>query len=195
MKKISCLLLVLCCLSIFSCSVSKPYTEEVKLNLKDLFKQDQEVQNYDLKRIEDKKYLDSMNLVGDQLFRKNCEIVKQYFKKYGYPGLRENGKDACVNFWAIVQHSDHDVAFQEKVLNAMTKQLKGNNVIKNNYAYLKDRVLKNKGEKLIYGTQVEWSTGKPLPLPLKYPEKVDQLRKQMDLEPLKEYLDSFLQNN
>jgi hypothetical protein len=195
MKKMALLLLVFSSVSFFSCGVSKPYSEEIKLNLRELFKKDQEVQNFNSKRLEDKKYLDSMNLQVHTMYKNNCEIVKQYFKKYAYPGLKENGKEACTNFWVIVQHSDHDVAFQEAVLNAMTKQYKKNNVDKRKYAYLQDRVLKNKGEKQIYGTQVGWSTGKPVPLPLKHPEKVDELRKVMELEPLQEYLDSFSKSN
>ncbi|WP_310556036.1 DUF6624 domain-containing protein [Flavobacterium sp.] len=193
MKK-TVLFLVLCSLYI-SCKSRMVYTDEIKVNLAIMFKQDQKLQTFDEKRFADKNYIDSMRFEQDKLIRKNCDVAKKYLKKYAFPGLKENGKDACTNFWLIVQHSDHNVVFQEEVLNAMAIQYKRKNVITQNYAYLHDRVLKNKGEKLLYGTQVEWSTGKPLPLPLQYPDKVEEMRKSMGLVPLKDYLDSYTKNN
>ncbi|MDX6187831.1 DUF6624 domain-containing protein [Flavobacterium sp. Fl-318] len=175
-----------------SCKTSRPYTEDMKIELKRMFDKDQELLTFDEKRYNDKKYMDSMNVEGEKVIRKNCEVAKKYFKKYSFPGLKENGKEAAMNFWLIVQHSDHDVVFQEKVLKAMKKEYKNKNISPRNYAYLYDRVAKNKGDKQLYATQIDWSSGKPLPLPLKYPEKVEELRKEKGLEPLKEYLDSFL---
>jgi hypothetical protein len=162
---------------LISCKSSKPYTEEMKSELKNMFKKDQAIQTWDSKRLEDKHYIDSMNIEVDNEIKRNCEIIKKYYKEYSFPGLKENGKETSMNFWLLVQHSDHDVIFQEQVLKSMKKELKHKNASPNNYAYLCDRVLKNKGEKQLYGSQVEWSTGAPLPYKLKYPEKVDEMRK------------------
>ena len=167
----------------------------MKSELKNMFKKDQALQNWNPKRIEDKHYIDSMNIELDNEIKKNCDIIKKYYKKYSFPGLKENGKEVSTNFWLLVQHSDHDVVFQEQVLKSMKKELKHKNASSSNYAYLCDRVLKNKGEKQLYGTQISWDTGSPLPYSLKYPEKVDAMRKKMELEPIKEYLDSFIHNN
>lgn len=181
--------LILC----VSCSsVKKPYTEEMKSNLERMFKMDQDIQSYNMKRIEDKKYIDSMNLASERIFKVNTEVVKTYFKDYSFPTVDENGPRTSTLFWVIVQHADHDVEFQAKVLETMTKELKKGNVIKNNYAYLYDRVHKNQGKPQRYGTQINWETGAPMPFPLEQPEKINELRKEMELESIEDYLKSFI---
>ncbi|MDB5130866.1 MAG: hypothetical protein JWR02_615 [Mucilaginibacter sp.] len=64
---------------------------------------------------------------------------KDIISKYGYPGYDLAG-DASDKFWAIIQHCDDDVPFQERVLALMKKEIAKNNASKNKYAYLIDRV-------------------------------------------------------
>jgi hypothetical protein len=118
--------------------------------------------------------------------------AKAIVGKYGYPGYDRVG-DISDNFWAIVQHCDDDIPFQEHVLALMKKEVAKNNASKEKYAYLVDRVLVNKHQKQIYGTQVRFDTvtRKSAPFPLKYPKSVNRLRKKMGLETLEDYLKSF----
>jgi hypothetical protein len=118
--------------------------------------------------------------------------AKAIIARYGFPGYDLVGESSN-SFWAIVQHCDDDISFQEKVLVLLKKQVDKNNASKSNYALLTDRVLVNKNQKQIYGTQLtrDAKTGKFGPFPLKYPKEVDKLRKQMDLEPLATYLKGF----
>lgn len=120
--------------------------------------------------------------------------AKAIIAKYGYPGYDIAGKTS-EHFWAIIQHCDDDIAFQDKVLVLMKKQVAANNANKQNYAYLMDRVLVNKNQKQIYGTQLQRDkvTGKFKPFPLKYPKTVNRLRKQIGLEPLENYIKSIEQ--
>jgi hypothetical protein len=185
-------LLALAATLLISCKPSHTYSEDKKGVITKLYKIDQEIQYFNQSRLEDQKYLDSMNLIVKKVFAENCLVVKEYFNENSFPGIKENGKEIALQFWVIVQHSDHDVKFQEKVLRAMKRELKNNNVNARNFAYLFDRILKNKGKKQMYGTQISWETGLPTPLPLKYPEKLDEMRKEMGLEPISEYLASFL---
>jgi hypothetical protein len=115
--------------------------------------------------------------------------AKAIIKKYGYPGYSLVGESSN-DFWAIIQHCDDDVPFQEHALALMKKEIAKNNASKRNYAYLVDRILINKNQKQIYGTQLsrDNKTGKVSPFPLKYPKSVDKLRKQMGLEPLADYI-------
>jgi hypothetical protein len=119
--------------------------------------------------------------------------AKAIIKKYGYPGYNLVGESSN-DFWAIIQHCDDDVPFQEHVLALMKKEIAKNNASKRNYAYLVDRILINKNQKQIYGTQLsrDNKTGKVSPFPLKYPKSVDKLRKQMGLEPLADYIKGLL---
>ena len=125
---------------------------------------------------------DSINLIK----------AKAIIKQYGYPGFDLAGEKSN-SFWAIVQHCDDDIPFQEQVLALMKVQVARNNADKANYAYLTDRILANKHQKQIYGTQVhvDPKTRRVTPMPLKYPKSVNKLRKQMGLETEEEYLKSF----
>ena len=118
--------------------------------------------------------------------------AKAIVGKYGYPGYDRVG-DISDNFWAIVQHCDDDIPFQEHVLALMKKEVAKNNASKEKYAYLVDRVLVNKHQKQIYGTQVRFDTviRKSAPFPLKFPKSVNKLRKKMGLETLEAYLKNF----
>ncbi|MBB6110526.1 hypothetical protein SAMN05421821_10747 [Mucilaginibacter lappiensis] len=118
--------------------------------------------------------------------------AKAIIKKYGYPGYDLVGSSSD-SFWAIIQHCDDDIPFQERALALMKQQMVKNNASKRNYAYLIDRVLVNKDQKQIYGTQLsrDNKTGKFSPFPLKDPKSVDKLRKEVGLEPLAVYIKNF----
>ena len=122
----------------------------------------------------------------------NALKAKAIISKYGYPGYSLVGERSN-DFWAIVQHCDDDIPFQEGVLALMKKEIARNNASKENYAYLLDRVLVNKHQKQIYGTQVrvDPKTHVAKPFPLKYPKTVDALRKKMEMQPLAEYMKNF----
>jgi hypothetical protein len=118
--------------------------------------------------------------------------AKIIIKKYGYPGFNLVGETSN-NFWAIVQHCDDDIPFQEHVLALMKIEVAKNNAGKEEYALLTDRVLVNKKQKQIYGTQIhiDPKTHKASPFSLKYPKKVNALRKKMGLGTEEEYLKNF----
>ncbi|MDB4921434.1 MAG: hypothetical protein JWQ54_3417 [Mucilaginibacter sp.] len=118
--------------------------------------------------------------------------AKAIIDKYGYPGYNLVGEKSDTFFW-IIQHCDDDISFQEKVLGLLKIEIAKNNGSKENYAYLTDRVLMNKKQKQIYGTQVhtDSKTHKSSPWPLKYPKTVNALRKKMGLGTEEEYLKSF----
>ncbi|MEW5675469.1 DUF6624 domain-containing protein [Flavobacterium enshiense] len=175
-----------------SCTSKKPYTDAMKLELKDMYTKDMNAQKYDLKKAGRKSYSDSMRVEFDKVSKDNLIIAKKYFKEYGFPGIKENGKETALNFWLIVQHGDHDVAFQKKVLNAMKRELKTQNVSSRNFAYLYDRVKKNENKPQLYGTQMVWDNkGVHSPYKLEAPETVNKRRAEMGLESIEDYLKSF----
>lgn len=139
--------------------------------------------NYDAETIQDRwAKSDSINELK----------AKTIINEYGFPGYDVAGESSGSFFW-IIQHCDDDIPFQEHVLTLMKKEIDKNNASKENYAYLVDRVLVNKHQKQIYGTQihVDTVTHKSAPFPLKYPEKVNELRKEMGLGTLEAYLKNF----
>jgi hypothetical protein len=161
--------------------------------LGDMFKADQKW------RIESAKLYNHQKSDYDQAtVDKNWEITdsanqqkaKQILAKYGYPGYSLVGESGSSRFWAIVQHCDDDVAFQQKVLALMKKEVNNKNASGENYAYLKDRVLINLNKKQLFGTQgtVNPKTKKWAPLPISDPKHVEARRKAIGMQPLKQYI-------
>ncbi len=181
--------MVLVSLGMLSCGSNKPYTEKMKIELFEMYKIDQEIQKEIFKNIGNKKKTDSLQNSMKQIFTTNQKTIKEYFKQYGIPTISKDGKKESFYFWLIVQHSDNDVNFQAKVLHKMKYFLKKNDINKSNYAYLYDRVKKNKNQPQRYGTQMIYdSTGTHFPYKLENEKKLNQYRKEMDLEPIEDYL-------
>lgn len=122
--------------------------------------------------------------------------AKSIIKKYGFPGYDLVGESGSNGFWAIVQHCDQDVKFQQQALSLMGKQVRLNNASGENFASLQDRVLISTNKKQIYGTQVRYnpSTKTAKPLPVQDSVNVDKRRKAVGLTPLNEYLKIFDRN-
>jgi hypothetical protein len=119
--------------------------------------------------------------------------AKNIVDKYGFPGYSLVGEDGSDGFWAIVQHCDNDLNFQQKVLSLMAKEVQRRNATGANFALLQDRVLVSKGEKQLYGTQVrlDLKTHHAKPFPIRDSLTVDVRRKAVGLPPLQDYLKLF----
>lgn len=148
----------------------------------------------------DEKAWEDFTVIKEKIFQSNYEEVKTIYEKYGFPGIDKVGEKGSNNFWLMVQHFDFDVEFQEEVLKKMKKEVQRKNTNPANYAYLRDRVNINKGLKQEFGTQVDYSFEnqrvKAFPKNgLIDSANVDMNRKQYNLEPLKDYLNSMMRLN
>jgi hypothetical protein len=123
---------------------------------------------------------------------RHIPFIKDILKKHGFPGYDLVGKTSSDNFWMLVQHSDADLPLQKQALQLMDKEVKKKNASGDKYAYLIDRIRINEGGKQVYGTQISWTTGAPVPKALENPESVDQRRKEVGMAPLADYLQAAL---
>lgn len=82
---------------------------------------------------------------------KNAALIRAIVAEVGWPGRSMVGEDGARAAWLIVQHSDEDPAFQRRCLERMAAM--PNEVDREDYAYLTDRVLTNEGKPQLYGTQ------------------------------------------
>lgn len=123
--------------------------------------------------------------------------AKRIIAKYGFPGYSLVGESGSSRFWAIIQHCDDDVAFQQKVLLLMKKEVDRKNASGEKYAYLTDRVLINLNQKQSYGTQCtrDPKTGKVAPLPIKDAAHVEARRKAIGMITLKQYISEINAGN
>ena len=131
----------------------------------------------------------------DSVFSTHLRLLNDIFNQYGYPGYDLVGEQGSNNFWLMVQHCDKDVAFQEKVLLAMKKELDRHNADPKNFAYLTDRVKINTGQKQVYGTQVTYNTDscEAIPKALNDSLNVNNRRKAIGLEAIEAYLNMMSQ--
>jgi hypothetical protein len=151
---------------------------------------------YSHKPNETKAVKDSLYKLQGEILKANTDSIKHLFKLHGFLGFDKVGKNGSKNFWLLVQHSDHDIAFQEKVLKIMKVEVEKKNANSTNFAFLTDRVLKNKGEKQFYGTQLKyiedfWVISQPTIDSV----NVNARRKEIGLSTIEEYWNSSMELN
>lgn len=107
--------------------------------------------------------------------------IRRIIERYGYPTQKLIGKKAMRAFWLLAQHQDYDLELQENCLKWCDFEPK-------NIALLTDRVLVNKGEKQIYGTQFYRKNEELIPRPIKDKKNIEKIRKAIGLETFNKYL-------
>lgn len=117
--------------------------------------------------------------------QKNSARVKQILDQHGWPGFNLVGKQGSKACWLLVQHAVLDTELMESALPLLKEAINQEQAEPWCFAYLQDRVLTMYGKLQIYGTQHHTDEkGIVKPLPIKEPEKVEELRKELELEPL-----------
>jgi len=147
---------------------------------------------------------DQVDTLTIQTMAKNTESLKQLFSSHGYLWHKEIGEIATHQIWLMIQHADKDIPFQESYLKQLKLATEKKQASILDLAYLTDRLAKNKGQKQLYGTQMNYKTiadpvkGKiPVmePWPVENPEKLDERRKEAGLMPMNQYLEMMRQLN
>lgn len=116
------------------------------------------------------------------------ERLAEIIDERGWPGYSLVGEEAEDAAWAIAQHSDQDVAFQEVALAHLAAAVAADDASPGNLAYLTDRVAVNLGEAQTYGTQIACGEDGPEPVvPIADEESVDERRADASLPPLADY--------
>lgn len=129
---------------------------------------------------------DEMKFVDE----KNSKSIQQIIDKYGWVGSDKVGNEGNRTIFLTIQHVD-DLIVQQKYLPILEKAIKDKNADPWHLAFLTDRIRMNQGKKQIYGSQVIHykEAKKSFVVPLENPEHVDELRKQVGLPPLNDYLE------
>ncbi|NLR78259.1 DUF6624 domain-containing protein [Chitinophaga eiseniae] len=119
----------------------------------------------------------------------NLLKTQQIIRRYGWPLIRDIGKDGQNNLWLLVQHADQYIPFQKKALSLMEKFKGTDQINSENLAFLYDRVQCNLNHRQYYGTQVEWGENGSASgfRPIREEDKVNDRRKQMGMRPLSLY--------
>ncbi|HFK5553462.1 TPA: DUF6624 domain-containing protein [Elizabethkingia anophelis] len=169
------------------------YNNDIRLKLLDVQNKDQSIRliYQELK----KTYTDDSDLVKSasekmkKIDLESVDIVTKIIDKYGWLGKDKIGKEANETLFLGIQHID-DLVVQSKYLPAIKDAVKKGNAEPWHLAFLTDRILMNQGKKQIYGTQkiITKNHETSYIIPLENPEKVDELRKEIGLDPLNDDL-------
>lgn len=118
----------------------------------------------------------------------NLSEVKKILDKQGWLSPDVIGKQGNKTLFLVIQHAD--IETQIKYIPMMSEAVKLGNANGQDLALLKDRIAVRQGERQIYGSQTykNYSTGETYVYPLIEPEKVNERRKEVGLEPIEEYL-------
>lgn len=119
--------------------------------------------------------------------KQNTARLKEIVLKHGWIAISRFGTEAAKQAFFLVQHADLDIEFQKYCLNMMN-HLPDGEVSKRNIAYLTDRVMVAERGIQRYGTQFDDRGGYIVLIPVEDLEHLDELRKQMCMEPMEEYI-------
>ena len=118
--------------------------------------------------------------------KEHTEHMKAIIGQIGFPTTSAVGKKASFAAWLLVQHADHDLAFQRTCLTLM-KDLPNHEVDPVNIAYLTDRILVSEKRPQIYGTQFYYDQSqKPVLHITEDRLNLNKRRTSIGLEPLQE---------
>ena len=141
------------------------------------------------------KHLDqaAWEMKKDSIYRAHKIRLEEIINTHGYPGFDLIGGEGEADYWVMVQHSDFDPAFQERVLELLKIEVERKNANSQNFGLLTDRVRLNTNRKQVYGTQVTYipETGQAIPLPLQDSLTVNERRAYLGFEPIEVYLNDM----
>jgi hypothetical protein len=180
-----------CQIMVNKLNADKKENEKLIAILDSIYQEDQKYRNQ-LDELE-KKFggesdeVKSLWKIIDEKDSLNQIIVKNILDEKGWLGVDIVGEKGNSTLFLVIQHAD--LPTQEKYLPMMRQAVKEGNAFAKDLAYLEDRVALAKGEKQIYGTQVERNkeTGEYYAPSLIDPENVDKRRAEVGLFPLAIY--------
>ncbi|MEU4898621.1 DUF6624 domain-containing protein [Streptomyces sp. NPDC044780] len=131
-------------------------------------------------------------LAWRRLTAQHGDRLGEIMEEYGWPTEELVGEEAARAAWLIAQHADRQLEVQRRALKLMQQAVSAGSASQRELAFLRDRTLVNEGRKQIYGTQIAGvKDGTPVPWPYEEPERMDELRAEVGIEPFDEYVAKF----
>jgi hypothetical protein len=140
--------------------------------------------------------LDGHREAYDQLLGvddENANWLEKIVNEVGWPGLSLVGHEGAHAAWMLAQHADRHPAFQRRCQALMQEAVARGEASPADLAHLTDRVLLTQGKQQIFGTQTTARDRRFVACRLRDPDRVDELRASVGLEPLETYLRRVLE--
>ncbi|WP_326810191.1 hypothetical protein OIE62_35430 [Streptomyces scopuliridis] len=131
-------------------------------------------------------------LAWRRLTARHGDRLSEIMDEYGWPTAELVGEEAAHAAWLIAQHADRQLDVQRRALQLMRQAVSEGAAGPRELAFLRDRTLVNEGREQVYGTQIAGvNDGSPVPWPCEEPERMDELRAEVGIEPFDEYVAKF----
>ncbi|MGW8487496.1 DUF6624 domain-containing protein [Streptomyces sp. NPDC055886] len=131
-------------------------------------------------------------LAWRRLTARHGDRLGEIMAEYGWPTAELVGEEAARAAWLIAQHADRQLDIQRRALQRMRQAVSAGAAGPRELAFLHDRTRVNEGREQIYGTQIAGvKDGAPIPWPCEEPERADELRAAVGIEPFDEYVARF----
>jgi len=166
------------------------FKTELLPTLDTLYNEDQSFRNRYFELITDKAsqtVIDSMRTIIKQKDSINLVKANKILNQYGWLGPQDVGMNRSQALFLVIQHAD--LKTQQKYLPMIEKAEREGKILSSNLAILQDRIAMREGRKQVYGSQEfkDKTTGMSYRYPIIDPDKLDERRKSMGLQPMKDY--------
>ena len=117
----------------------------------------------------------------------NTRWLGELLATRGWPGQAVVGQEGAQAAWLLAQHADRDPGLQQVFLDALRSAVAAGEASPAHLAYLEDRVRLNAGQPQLYGTQFTHEGGELAPHSIEDPDRLDERRAEVGLEPFAAY--------
>lgn len=158
---------------------------ELKNTLKKYFEVDQKIREEWSKDWDSEEMLKKVT----EIDAKSNELIKKIVEEFGLITISKFGKEASLHAFILIQHMPKaDLDFMKKYLKLIEENLE--DISKEHYALLKDRVLTYQDKPQIYGTQLRMNEKSKKFEVLKVidPKNLNKRRKDLGFSTIEEYL-------
>ncbi|MFA8433550.1 MAG: DUF6624 domain-containing protein [Marinifilaceae bacterium] len=116
----------------------------------------------------------------------NLHKIEKILDKHGWLGADVIGEQGNKTLFLVIQHSDLET--QLKYLPMMREAVKKGDAKGKDFALLEDRIAIKQGNRQIYGSQIKIDGDEFYVYPIIEPEKVNERRAEVGLEPIEDYV-------
>jgi hypothetical protein len=119
-----------------------------------------------------------------EVFVRHGDRLEQLLAVTGWPTPARVGEEASRAAWLVAQHADTQLSVQRLALRLLGEAVARGEAPVQQLAMLEDRVAVTEGGLQRYGTQVaDVVEGRPVPWPVLDPNRLDERRAEVGLEP------------
>nr|WP_254803226.1 DUF6624 domain-containing protein [Kitasatospora sp. SUK 42] len=130
--------------------------------------------------------------VWRRLTARHGDRLSEIMTRYGWPTGQAVGAEAARAAWLVAQHADRQLDVQRRAAALMAAAVADGAASARELAFLQDRLAVNEGREQRYGTQIGAVVdGRPVPWPCEDPERLDERRAEVGIEPFDEYTARF----